>query len=288
MGMNRLNDAMYEFWKEGMLSDRTATTLAAEFSKFTVKEVLDLRDQVIQNHISRASLSPYESHRAMQVVKRARKLRYTYAGNRIVEKSKYQEQGNNQLREEYMVIAPPTSPRTVYHGPKQNGKRIEKISNLPARRPPHPPAPPPPPPPPLPRPPQMSWPQPLPKTPSPPGKIYSKSLYAILNLKPNENWNDKSIVQEIEKQYLHLTGAEYPFAKRNMKVHMAARILHWRCSRILYGLRGDTILDWILERIPIVNRFVAKPRLSVYEKNIVMDQDIQVEADANNWSGGGF
>ena len=230
MGMNRLKDAMYEFWKEGMLTDSIARSLASEFSQFTVKEVLDLRNPVIENHFLRASLTSYESHRAMQVVARARKLRYTWAGKRIEDKSNLT--------------------------PKQR-------HDEPSRPPP-------------------------PSTPPPPPLTYTKHLYDILHLKQKSDIFDKSIVEEIEERYFTLTGAMYPYATRNMKVHTAARILHWRNSRMLYNVRGDSVMEWMLLRIPIVISFVSRPRLSGYDKKYVTDQDIQDQADANNWSGRGF
>jgi len=173
----------------------------------------------------------------MQVVKRARKLRYTYAGNRIEEKS---NSTPKKTHDEPSIPPPPSRPSTS------------------------------------------------PRRPPPPPLTYTKHLYEILKLKQKTDPFDKSIVGEIEKRYLILTGATYPYATSNMKVHTAARILHWRASRMLYNLKGDSVMEWMLKRIPIVNRFVAKPRLSEYEKNIAMDQDIQDEADANNWSGRGF
>jgi len=110
-----------------------------------------------------------------------------------------------------------------------------------------------------------------------------------LKLKQKTDPFDKSIVQEIEKQYLVLTGATYPYATRNLPVHTAARILHWRCSRMLYNLRGDSVMELILDKIPIVKRFVAKrPGETGYWNDLTTDQDIQDEAQAKNWSGRGF
>jgi len=68
-----------------------------------------------------------------------------------------------------------------------------------------------------------------------------------------------------------------------MNVHRAARILHWDRSRLLYDLRGDSKIEWILERIPIVNQFVKAPRLPEYIKTYTADADIKEIAAQNGW-----
>jgi len=110
-----------------------------------------------------------------------------------------------------------------------------------------------------------------------------KLLYAILHLRQKEDPFDRSIEKEIEDQYSKLTGATYPYATRNMEVHKAARILRFKKSRILYNMRGDRSLEYILKKIPVVNRFVTT-RVQFYTHEMV-DKDMQDEALANNWGG---
>lgn len=235
--------------------------LAFVFAKITVRELFKMSDSVLQDYLSRARLNLFERHDAVQAVLQARKRQYDWAGKRIEKKSKLsqeddtsrklpprirllspprtpvqpRERGNNQVREEYMVILQPTQP-TASDTPRQ------------------------------------------------PSINYSKDLYAILNLTEKKDLKDKSIAREIEDQYLFLTGARYPFATKNMKVHTAARILHWQNSRMLYGLKGDAVMWFILKRIPIVKQFVVAPLLPNYMKAYTADEDITENAKQNGWN----
>ena len=305
MDTNRLNDAMYTFWRENGLGAHIARTLENAFAQFTVKQLIGKRDEVITNALLKAGLDTTETFKAMQAVRKERGRQYTPAGKlikkqsnlspeqiyaqdtfykdhilyqalgiyqdatteqvrsallqqhalmaQLVQQHKKETQQISELYERAKKVFKNADQRKLYdmfgdEDTSPNGQIAPKTSN------PH-------------------------MQPSDP-----KRLYAILHLRQKEDPLDNSIVTEIEDKYKELTGATYPYATTNMEIHTAARILHWKKSRVLYNIGGDARMKYILTKIPVVQRYVST-RVQIYTHQDV-DKDIADEARVNKWAGG--
>jgi len=311
MDTNRLNDAMYTFWRENGLRAHIARTLENAFAQFTVKQLIGKRDEVITNALLKAGLDTTETFKAMQAVRKERGLQYTPAGKLIKKQSNlspeqtyaqdtfyknhilyqalgiYQDATTEQVRsallQQHALMA-----QLV----QQHKKETQQISELYERA-------------------KKVFKnadqrklydmfgdedtssngQIAPKTSDPQHTQHMqpsdpKRLYAILHLRQKEDPLDNSIVTEIEDKYKELTGATYPYATTNLEIHTAARILHWKKSRVLYNIGGDARMKYILTKIPVVQRFVST-RVQFYTHQDV-DKDIEDEARVNKWAGGGI
>jgi len=289
------------------LGAHIARTLENAFAQFTVKQLIGKRDEVITNALLKAGLDTTETFKAMQAVRKERGRQYTPAGKLIKKQSNlspeqtyaqdtfyknhilyqalgiYQDATTEQVRsallKQHALMA-----KLVQQHKKETQQiselydRANKVFKNAVQRKIY----------------DMfgdedtsSNGQIAPKTSDPHMQPSDpKRLYAILHLRQKEDPLDNSIVTEIEDKYKELTGATYPYATTNLEIHTAARILHWKKSRVLYNIGGDARMKYILTKIPVVQRFVST-RVQFYTHQDV-DKDIADEARVNKWAGGGI
>ena len=304
MDTNRPDNAMYNFCIKNKLGVSNARIVADVFAQFTLKTFIDQPDAVINDALLKAGLDAFATHKAMTAVRIERGLQYTPEGKRIEKQSNlppeqkyaqdtfyknhilyqalgiYQDATTEQVRsallKQHALMA-----KLV----QQHKKETQQISELYDRA-------------------NKVFENAVQRKiydmfgdedTSPNGQIAPKTsnphmqpsdpkrLYAILHLRQKEDPLDNSIVTEIEDKYKELTGATYPYATTNMEIHTAARILHWKKSRVLYNIGGDARMKYILTKIPVVKRFVST-RVQVYTHQDV-DKDIEDEARAEKWAG---
>jgi len=73
--------------RESHFSDQIARILEIAFAQFTIKQLIDKRDEVIVHAFLKAGLDSIETHKAMQAVRKARSKQYTPEGRLIEKKS---------------------------------------------------------------------------------------------------------------------------------------------------------------------------------------------------------